>query len=956
MRRLRNWFVPARRTNTSSAHRPRSFRPQVEQLDERLVPSNLGLSSAVSTQHSGALFGHPVSWTEQDVYTIDGNTGQVVEYRTNVLFAGTHYQYNLGGPSNVFAVSATIDPQNSDAEVFALSLSSYQGTIPVGNLWLCDPSGTWHELGGLFTGISATHDGHVYGVSSGNGDVWYADANNNGTDLGSPQTSSGTGVGENGSSSSLAASVSWFGGNEVFVLGKDNAIYVNAANTSGSWQLVSNQATFIALSASTNDTVFALTLPSNPYVGSGETLYEVTENARPGRWLPILYWSPQAITGNGAPSLADAQISADTDTSGQAEVYVTDAQSNLYLDDQGSWTETYDSGLYDMAAAGDGYLYAVYPAYGSFTAWMYGPNGNANAIQVGSGVDSSSQFAYGPLGAEYAITANETDYGGRDVQTVLGLPTAAMTEPVSDALKMTFHGGAIYWSPSTGAHAVYGLIGSSYTSLGGPESNLGLPTTDEEEIAGGIGRFNDFQSGTIYWTPATGTYDLILQDSALAAAEQSGAPNGIIGRTAMLAVYQKVENQGSVSAADFADLQTLVATPSYVMPDYVRDLANKVVNGNPANAYYHNLIPMGNLYAGSSSLQFQELVGKWFLGTDRPDSDSFTIDYQYASGTLFGNSGPAYSDVWQGDIGDCYYLASLAEIAYQSPSSIQQMFIDNGDNTYTVRFYNNGVADYVTVDRYLPVDSNGYFLHDNRPYQYSDSQDVLWVALAEKAYAQLAEEGWSRGPGAINSYASLNNGDGGVATSQISGLAHSWQSYANATDLANAFNSGKLVTLGTNGQDNQVAANIVSDHCYALLTANAKADQFTLFNPWGLNGGYEGGDPNFKPGKVTLTWAELQASFSGWAEAGSNPGTSASIQAMLARAQGPELNARLLTAGLSPSGGEQSVPASVPVTMTDHAPGNISRQTDAVARWMAQVPYSSGLLSLDFDPLAEPIS
>jgi hypothetical protein len=30
------------------------------------------------------------------------------------------------------------------------------------------------------------------------------------------------------------------------------------------------------------------------------------------------------------------------------------------------------------------------------------------------------------------------------------------------------------------------------------------------------------------------------------------------------------------------------------------------------------------------------------------------------------------------------------------------MFTKNGDGTYSVRFFNNGVAEYVTVDRELP--------------------------------------------------------------------------------------------------------------------------------------------------------------------------------------------------------------------------------------------------------------
>ena len=51
----------------------------------------------------------------------------------------------------------------------------------------------------------------------------------------------------------------------------------------------------------------------------------------------------------------------------------------------------------------------------------------------------------------------------------------------------------------------------------------------------------------------------------------------------------------------------------------------------------------------------------------------------------------------------------------------------------------NGHADYVTVDRYLPADSQGHFLFAHTSTSVKDTGDKLWVALAEKAYAQANE-------------------------------------------------------------------------------------------------------------------------------------------------------------------------------------------------------------------------
>ena len=113
---------------------------------------------------------------------------------------------------------------------------------------------------------------------------------------------------------------------------------------------------------------------------------------------------------------------------------------------------------------------------------------------------------HGAIRAEYAATANEGDAYGTVVQQILGAPTSdEMDVPgVAGARMNTFEGGAIYWSPGTGAHVVYGGIGAKYNSLGGPSSFLGLPTTDELGMPGG--RVSYFQHGWIAWTPGGGAY------------------------------------------------------------------------------------------------------------------------------------------------------------------------------------------------------------------------------------------------------------------------------------------------------------------------------------------------------------------------------------------------------------------------------------------------------------------
>ncbi len=71
-----------------------------------------------------------------------------------------------------------------------------------------------------------------------------------------------------------------------------------------------------------------------------------------------------------------------------------------------------------------------------------------------------------------------------------------------------FQGGSIYWSPSTGAWEVHGAIRNKYASLGWERSFLRYPLTNETTCPDGVGRFNHFQGGSIYWSPSTGAHEV----------------------------------------------------------------------------------------------------------------------------------------------------------------------------------------------------------------------------------------------------------------------------------------------------------------------------------------------------------------------------------------------------------------------------------------------------------------
>src|SRR5262249_53825994 len=190
-----------------------------------------------------------------------------------------------------------------------------------------------------------------------------------------------------------------------------------------------------------------------------------------------------------------------------------------------------------------------------------------------------------------------------------------------------------------------------------------------------------------------------------------------------------------ITATQFQALITLVTNgPTVAMPGYVQNLATKVLESGPAYTFYANgwmsysWYNPGFVYYYDSQAAYYvgQGVNNWFLGLNRPDasyvSGGMTITPTYRQVSylpLFAPGGRRYQDVAQGALADCWLMASLAEVAARNPYMIQSMFIDNGDGTWTVRFYDNGSPDYVTVDNYLP--SGGYL--------YDHPQGSLWAAL-----------------------------------------------------------------------------------------------------------------------------------------------------------------------------------------------------------------------------------
>lgn len=95
----------------------------------------------------------------------------------------------------------------------------------------------------------------------------------------------------------------------------------------------------------------------------------------------------------------------------------------------------------------------------------------------------------------------------RDKYNALGGPNSFLLFPMTNELtnpdgigkRTEFQNGPIYWSPQGGAHPVVNHFLAAWARHGYENSYIGYPTTDEITNPDGIGRRQHFTGSTIYW-------------------------------------------------------------------------------------------------------------------------------------------------------------------------------------------------------------------------------------------------------------------------------------------------------------------------------------------------------------------------------------------------------------------------------------------------------------------------
>jgi hypothetical protein len=243
-------------------------------------------------------------------------------------------------------------------------------------------------------------------------------------------------------------------------------------------------------------------------------------------------------------------------------------------------------------------------------------------------------------------------------------------------------------------------------------------------------------------------------------------------------------------------------------------------------------------------------VSLQIAGQDIVDPSTAAAYADYSTRPLFMD-GPEYNDVIQGQVGDCYFMAALSSLAQSDPGLIRQMIAPLGDGTYALRFYRGGQEVYLRVDAQLPT-----YLYTRQKYAQLTPDGELWVALAEKAYAQLRY--------GQNSYASLEGGWMDAVYADITGAGldraytADFSNDAMAQYLIGNLSAGHAVSAGSLAYP---PSPIVGAHGYMVKSVENVSGQWmvTVYNVWGTDGySY---DSNYYDGLVTISMDLFREAF-----------------------------------------------------------------------------------------------
>ncbi len=194
------------------------------------------------------------------------------------------------------------------------------------------------------------------------------------------------------------------------------------------------------------------------------------------------------------------------------------------------------------------------------------------------------------------------------------------------------------------------------------------------------------------------------------------------------------------------------------------------------------------------------------------------------------------NDLFQGNLGDCFLIASIGELAIEDPTAITNMIQSNGNGTETVTLYEaaGGTRPRFSTTQFQPVQVTVTNQFPNYTVDSTPGQDVvgnekaIWPQVLEKAYAKLN-----------GGYAAINEGGYPViAMEELTGHHATSISPAKLTlsRLESYVSAGDLVVMDTRNRS-KLPDNLLGDHAYMFegVTMSGSTPMVHLGNPWGTD-------------------------------------------------------------------------------------------------------------------------
>ncbi|ELP91336.1 calpain, putative [Entamoeba invadens IP1] len=183
------------------------------------------------------------------------------------------------------------------------------------------------------------------------------------------------------------------------------------------------------------------------------------------------------------------------------------------------------------------------------------------------------------------------------------------------------------------------------------------------------------------------------------------------------------------------------------------------------------------------------------------------------------------TDIQQGMLGDCYFLASLASLA-EFPKRIERLIRSLGNCKYEVTYYYMGKKQVIEIDDLIPCS-------EKKPIFSHNNGNELWVILLEKAYAKV-----------VGNYGLIEGGIPFLSLSDLTGMPVKRITTKNI-DPEKLFKKiasydKKKYCMVANvpdvpGVDLEKEWGLVENHAYTVIGAYQTGGQklLKIRNPWG---------------------------------------------------------------------------------------------------------------------------